>query len=133
VAKESRSRLRLLTTPTTGPQKSKNGGSKTGAPGSPKRTWAEKDARSPYDRFCYVDQKIAYETGKAFETYRFRPRYALANLGHPSVSIRSCGQDSESSDAGNTLITINEGYSFHVEGLWKKVYQVDCLHGIIKS
>jgi hypothetical protein len=34
---------------------------------------------------------------------------------------------------GNTLITINEGYSFHVEGLWKKVDQVDRLHGIIKS
>jgi hypothetical protein len=28
----------------------------TGAPGSPKRTWAEKDGRSPHDRFRYEER-----------------------------------------------------------------------------
>jgi hypothetical protein len=34
--------------------------------------------------------------------------------------------------AGNTLITLNESYSFHVEGLWKKINQVNRLHGVLK-
>jgi hypothetical protein len=31
---------------------------RTGAPGSPKRTWAEKDGRSPTTAFCDIDQQI---------------------------------------------------------------------------
>jgi hypothetical protein len=105
----------------------------TGAPRSPQRTWAEKDGRSPYDRFYYTDQKIACEIGKAFETYRYRPRYAEANLGHPSYFYRDLlAKHPTSLPAGNTLITFNEGYSFHVEGLWKKVNQVNRLHGVLK-
>jgi hypothetical protein len=34
--------------------------------------------------------------------------------------------------AANTLITFNESYSFHVEGLWEKVDQVNRLHGILE-
>ena len=105
----------------------------TGAPRSPERTWAEKDGRSPYDRFCYTDCKIACGIGKAFETYRCRPRYAEANLGHPSYFYRDLlAKHHTGLPGGNTLITLNESYNFHVEGLWEKVHQVNRLHGVLK-
>jgi HlyD family secretion protein len=63
----------------------------TGAPGSPQRTWAEKDGAKPHDRFSCVSQAQIDDQLKAIETDRFRPRYALANLGHPSSSKRSLG------------------------------------------
>jgi hypothetical protein len=45
-------------------------------------TWAEKDGRSPDDRFRYIDQQLPCEIGKAFETYHDRP----TNVEHPYCS-----------------------------------------------
>jgi HlyD family secretion protein len=67
----------------------------TGAPRSPQRTWAEKDGPEPHDRFSYISkgrhflgqQAQISDLLKAFETNHFRPRYAGANLGHPSNSV----------------------------------------------
>ena len=59
-----------------------------GAPGSPQRTWAEEDGAEPPNRFpCLCNEKhfLGYLL-KAFEAHHFRPRYAKANLGHPSRS-----------------------------------------------
>jgi hypothetical protein len=56
----------------------------TGAPGSPWRTWAEKDGAKPNERFLLRAQ--VHNLLKAIETFHFRPRYAEANLGHPSGS-----------------------------------------------
>jgi hypothetical protein len=43
-----------------------------------------------HHRSCDVDGQIEAGSGKAFETYRFRPTYALATVGHPSVPMGSC-------------------------------------------
>jgi HlyD family secretion protein len=59
----------------------------TGAPRSPKRTWAENDGAKPHDRFSCVSQAQINDQLKAFETDHFRPRCAEANLGHPSSWI----------------------------------------------
>jgi HlyD family secretion protein len=56
----------------------------TGAPRSPWRTWAENDWAKPNDRFSCVG--LMRDRLKAIETNHFRPRYAKANLGHPSSS-----------------------------------------------
>ena len=37
--------------------------------------------------FCKIQQRLQLKAEKAIETYHFRPRYALANLGHPSLSL----------------------------------------------
>jgi multidrug efflux pump subunit AcrA (membrane-fusion protein) len=58
----------------------------TGAPRSPQRTWAEEEGAKPDERFSFRAQMG--DLLKAVETFHFRPRYAKANLGHPS---RSCG------------------------------------------
>jgi HlyD family secretion protein len=64
----------------------------TGAPGSPWRTWAEKDGAKPNERFSLKGKQLSGRRTqmrnllKAAETFRFRPRYAKANLGHPSSS-----------------------------------------------
>jgi hypothetical protein len=47
----------------------------TGAPGLPKRTWAEKDGRSPPQ--LLLPANLASQV-KAIETYHFRPTYAEA-------------------------------------------------------
>jgi len=47
--------------------------------------------------------------GKAIETYHFRPRYALANLGHPFCSYWPCyDTDSEGTaeDAQDVVLGI---------------------------
>ncbi len=59
----------------------------TGAPRSPQRTWAEKTGRSPTNAF-YLRAQMR-NLLRAVETFHFRPRYAQANLGHPSSSL-SC-------------------------------------------
>jgi HlyD family secretion protein len=77
----------------------------TGAPGSPWRTWAEKDGAKPNERFSRCKGKQLFGRRapmrnllKAIETFHFRPRYApwragagQANLGHPSSSGNSAG------------------------------------------
>jgi uncharacterized protein (DUF885 family) len=50
-----------------------------------------------HQSFCDIDQQIQTGIEKAFETYRFRPTYAEANVGHPSRPIRLC-RDTDSSD-----------------------------------
>ncbi len=108
----------------------------TGAPGSPKRTWAEKDGATrisctlcwtrprvrlslrkaagsapkpqvaqeirgkPHDRFSCVSRTQIGNQLKAIETNRFRPRYAEANLRHPSISIGSVAAVFPSSSIG---------------------------------
>src|ERR1700733_15146130 len=61
-----------------------------GAPGSPKRTWAENDifrllsaGRLSNPEWIQLDGQFKAIVGFA---RLFRPRYALANLGHPSSS-----------------------------------------------
>jgi HlyD family secretion protein len=62
----------------------------TGAPRSPKRTWAENDEAKPLRRFYLPGRRAQMRNRlKAVETFHFRPRYAQANLGHPSISGRS--------------------------------------------
>jgi len=61
----------------------------TGGPGSPQRTWAEEDGATRISCLCNEkhflrQQALTRDLLKAFETNHFRPRYALANLGHPS-------------------------------------------------
>ena len=62
----------------------------TGAPRSPKRTWAEEDGAKPHDCFSRRGKQLLDRLGqirnllKAVERFLFRPRYAGANLGHPS-------------------------------------------------
>ena len=58
----------------------------------------------------------------------------MTDVGHPSRFIRVCyGEPAKAANhptsltVGNTLITLNESYSFHVEGLWEKVHQVNRL------
>ena len=83
------SNLCLATTP---PGTQKMSDHWTGAPRSRKRTWAEKDGAKPLHRFCLVRkgkhlpgrQAQMSNLPKTVETFRFRPRYAQANLGHPS-------------------------------------------------
>jgi multidrug efflux pump subunit AcrA (membrane-fusion protein) len=58
------------------------------------RTWAEEDGAKPNERFSFVHEgkplvgrrAQMLNLLKAVETFRFRPRYAGANLGHPSSS-----------------------------------------------
>ncbi len=59
----------------------------TGAPRSPERTWADKDRAKPDERFLFRAQMR--NLLKAVEIFHFRPRYAQANLGHPSSSSSS--------------------------------------------
>jgi HlyD family secretion protein len=55
-------------------------------------TWAEKDGAKPNDRFSFPGQRAQLsDLLKAVETNHFRPRYATANLVHPSSSIGSIG------------------------------------------
>jgi HlyD family secretion protein len=61
----------------------------TGAPRSPQRTWAEKDGAKPNERFLLEAQMR--NLLKAVETFHFLPRYAEANLGHPSSSVGFLG------------------------------------------
>jgi hypothetical protein len=66
----------------------------TGAPGSPQRTWAE----NVFFRMLLPDRlsDLKEKTVEGF-AHLFRPRYASANLGHPSrgmgllVNLRFCG------------------------------------------
>jgi HlyD family secretion protein len=74
----------------------------TGAPGSPWRTWAEKDGAKPNERssFMHTGKPLPGRLAqmrtllKAFETFHFRSRYAQANLGHPSDYL--CSSSSRS-------------------------------------
>src|SRR6266436_1341135 len=67
----------------------------TGAPGSPWRTWAEKDGAKPHEcsSLIHTGKQLPGRRApmrnllKAVETFHFRPRYAKANLGHPSSSF----------------------------------------------
>ena len=58
----------------------------TGAPGSPQRTWAENEGAKPPPKFlCSTqDDSFGCPLTESIRKNRFRPRYALANLGHPS-------------------------------------------------
>ena len=56
----------------------------TGAPGSHQRTWEEKDGAKPPPKLLYPDQGSVTPGVKACEKNHFQPRYAGANLGHPS-------------------------------------------------
>jgi HlyD family secretion protein len=84
----------------------------TGAPRSPNlprpavgRTWAEKDGAKPNDCFSLIrrEKQLLDRPAqisnllKAVETFHFRPRYAKANLGHPSSCLFSCLYDCVSS------------------------------------
>ena len=46
---------------------------------------------------------------KALEKHRFRPRYALANLGHPSRTVDR-DYSSRTVDRGHPSKTIDRGY-----------------------
>jgi hypothetical protein len=54
------------------------------------RTWAEKNAAQPFHRSYSASKpqlaraRALVQGVKALEKCRFRPRYAEANLGHPS-------------------------------------------------
>jgi HlyD family secretion protein len=62
----------------------------TGGPREAKRTWAENDEAKPLRRFYLPGRRAQMRNRlKAVETFHFRPRYAQANLGHPSISGRS--------------------------------------------
>ena len=56
----------------------------TGAPGSHQRTWEEKDGGEAPPKLLYPDQGSVTPAVKACEKNHFQPRYAGANLGHPS-------------------------------------------------
>ena len=70
---------------------------RTGAPRSRQRTWAEYDGAQPHDRFLsgWQRKRFLYPQARtsnlvrAFETIHFPPKYAGANLGHPSLSYRT--------------------------------------------
>jgi HlyD family secretion protein len=80
----------------------------TGAPGSPWRTWAEKDGAKPNERFSFLREgkqllnRRAQMRNllKAVEIFHFRPRYAQANLGHPSCSGNSASSSGPAGSIG---------------------------------
>ncbi len=83
--------MRLIA-PQRGPVIQATSNSWTGAPRSPERTWAEKDGAKPLRRFYFPSPRAQMRNLlKAVETFHFRPRYAQANLGHPSKASRSSG------------------------------------------
>ena len=65
----------------------------TGNPGSPQRTWAENDF---FECFCFGSGLLSREPyleacsekpSKGLRPHRFRPTYAVANVGHPSGTL----------------------------------------------
>ena len=44
--------------------------------------------RRPFERSFYADKSRLLEGAKAFEKNRYRPMYAGANMGHPSIVVR---------------------------------------------
>ena len=55
----------------------------TGAPGSHQRTWEEKDGAQPHQS-VYIQSRFSYPSSESIRKDHFQPRYAGANLGHPS-------------------------------------------------
>src|SRR5579859_2783868 len=89
-----------------GVHRRRSGGSKersplpwTGAPCSPKRTWAEDDGAQPLPTLLLiaetaVNSKSPCTWSESIRRTRFRPMYAGANMGHPSnTSDRSLESD----------------------------------------
>src|SRR5271156_6142939 len=70
----------------------------TGAPCSPKRTWAEEDGRSPSNALASGKTVAMCEApctwSKSIRRIRFRPMYARANMGHPSKTMDLSGESS---------------------------------------
>src|ERR1700679_2710033 len=83
---------------------------RTGAPRSPKRTWAEKEGEA-HNSFHLIEQQIQGGDRKSNRKYHFRPRYAEANLGHPSCSNCTCyDRDPCGTQSGEAVLTQGTGF-----------------------
>ena len=59
-------------------------GNRTGAPGSHQRTWEEKDGGAAPTKAFMSISRFSYSSSESIRKNHFQPRYAGANLGHPS-------------------------------------------------